>query len=125
MLVGDAARQANPITGGGIVQAMLAGKYAGEVAAKAVKQNNTSKKVLNQYKDMYFKHLGDNQKFMYSLKRKFVTWDDDRFNSLCAMVRKIPATEFSLFRLFQESIKEDPAMLASLATSFIVSKIKK
>ncbi|HHM24208.1 MAG TPA: NAD(P)/FAD-dependent oxidoreductase, partial [Bacteroidetes bacterium] len=36
MLVGDAARQANPVSGGGIVSGMIAGKLAGQVAAEAV-----------------------------------------------------------------------------------------
>ena len=125
MLVGDAARQANPITGGGIAQGMIAGKFCGETAVKALKSNNTSTKFLNEYKVRWFDHIGANQRFMYSLKKKFIKWGDDRFNNICAIVTKIPRDEFSLKRLFQESLKEDPIMLASLATSFVVSKLKK
>ena len=36
MLVGDAAHQTDPLTGGGILNAMQAGIIAGEVAAKAL-----------------------------------------------------------------------------------------
>ena len=92
---------------------------------KALKENNTSKKFLKEYKDRWFDHIGANQRFMYSLKNKFLKWNDEKFNNICAMVNKIPKDEFSLKRLFQESIKEDPIMLASLATSFVVSKLKK
>ena len=36
MLVGDSARQIDPITGGGIVNSGIAAKVAGKVAAEAV-----------------------------------------------------------------------------------------
>jgi len=49
MVVGDAARQVNPLTGGGIDSAMRAGTIAGEVAAKAVEEGDTSKERLKEY----------------------------------------------------------------------------
>lgn len=124
MLVGDAAHQVNPITGGGIVQGMIAGKYCGETAAKAIKENNTSAKFLKEYPEHWEKHLGSNQRFMYSLKNKFMDMDDSKFNKLVATCKKIPREELNLYRLFKETIKEDPILLAKLATSFVVSKIK-
>ena len=42
MLVGDAAHQVNPISGGGIATAMIAGKIAGCVAAEAIKEDDFS-----------------------------------------------------------------------------------
>jgi digeranylgeranylglycerophospholipid reductase len=39
MLVGDAARQTNAVSGGGIANAILAGKIAGETAGKTVVEN--------------------------------------------------------------------------------------
>jgi digeranylgeranylglycerophospholipid reductase len=39
MLVGDAARQTNPVSGGGIANAMVAGKLAGDIAGKVVMEN--------------------------------------------------------------------------------------
>ena len=39
MLVGDAARQVNPLSGGGIASGMIGGSIAGRIAAEAVKQN--------------------------------------------------------------------------------------
>jgi len=46
MVVGDAARQVNPIHAGGISEAMEAGMYAGETAAKAIERGDTSKRSL-------------------------------------------------------------------------------
>ena len=44
MLIGDAARHTEPITGGGIMAALQSGTIAGGVASKAVRQNDASAK---------------------------------------------------------------------------------
>ena len=49
VLAGDAARHVNPLTGGGILEAMQGGKIAGEVIAKAVREHNCSKRRLREY----------------------------------------------------------------------------
>ena len=49
MIVGDAAHQAEPITGGGIANAMLAGRYAAEVAAQAIEVGDVSAEALEAY----------------------------------------------------------------------------
>jgi len=124
MLVGDAAHQVNPITGGGIVQGMIAGKFAGETAAKAIKENNISQKVLKEYSNRWEDMLGANQRFMYSIKNKFMDMIDEKLNNLVMACKKIPQDELNLYKLFKETIKEDPILLAKLATSFVVSKLK-
>ena len=125
MLVGDAAHQVNPITGGGIVQGMIAGQYSGETAALAIKENDTSAKFLKKYAKRWENRLGNNQRFLYSLKYKFFGFDDSKFNSLVSICKKIPSHELDLQRLFKETIKEDPILLAQLAGAFVASKIKK
>ena len=40
LLAGDAAGQTDPLTGGGIVQALICGKIAGRIAAEAVENND-------------------------------------------------------------------------------------
>lgn len=124
LLVGDAAHQVNPITGGGIVQGMIAGKFAGETAAKAIKNNDFSKKVFKEYADRWEEMLGANQRLMYSIKNKFMDMKDEKLDNLVKSCKKIPQSEFSLYALFKETIKEDPILLAKLATSFVVSKLK-
>jgi digeranylgeranylglycerophospholipid reductase len=125
MLVGDAARQVNPITGGGIVQGMIAGSIAGEVAAEAVKKADFSKKLLSKYRKQWDKRLGNKQKTMYRMKDKFMGMNDDRFNSLVGICQKIPKDKFSLKVLLQEVVKGDPKMMMELAKAFVISKVKK
>ncbi len=124
MLVGDAARQVNPITGGGIVQAMIAGRLCGETSAKAIKSNNCSKKFLNEYEKRWDDLLGPNQRFMYAIKNHFMKMNDEKFNNIVKAAKSIPAENFNMFSLFKEAVKEDPILVAKMATSFIVSKIK-
>lgn len=124
MLVGDAARQVNPITGGGIVQGMIAGRLCGETAAKAIKNNNYSKKYLNEYEKRWDDMLGANQRFMYSIKTHFMNMNDDKFNSIVKAAKGIPTDSFNMYSLFKEAVKEDPLLVAKMATSFIVSKLK-
>ena len=125
MLVGDAAHQVNPITGGGLAQALIAGKYCGDTAAKALQENNFKSRRLKEYHDKWESHLGKNQRFLYDLKFKFFGFEDSKFNNIVKICKKIPREDMNLQRLFTETLREDPMMLAQLATSFLVSRISK
>ncbi len=124
MLVGDAARQVNPISGGGVVQGMIAGSIAGKVAAEAVKKKQFDKKFLKKYRKEWNKRIGNNQKIMYKLKNRFFNMSDEKFNSIVAICKKIPKDEFSLGALFKEAVKEDPKLMIEVAKSFVVSRMK-
>jgi digeranylgeranylglycerophospholipid reductase len=124
MLVGDAARQVNPITGGGIVQAMIAGRLAGNTAARAIAAGDYSQKFLKEYIKAWDNQLGKTQKTMYSMKEKFMTMDDSRFNKLVRVCQSIPREEFSLRKLFSEAMKGDPKLISEIAKAFLVSKVK-
>ncbi len=125
MLVGDAARQVNPITGGGIVQAMIAGSIAGKVAAEAVKQKRFDKKFLKKYRKEWDKRLGNYQKTMFKMKNKFLYMSDEKFNNLVETCQRIPPEKFNVPALFKEAIKEDPKLVFEVAKVFISTKLKK
>jgi digeranylgeranylglycerophospholipid reductase len=124
MLVGDAARQVNPITGGGVVQAMIAASIAGKVAAQAVKEKRFDVKFLKEYRKEWDKRLGKTQKTMFLMKEKFINMKDERFNRIVEFCQKIPRDKFSLKALFTEAVKGDPKLMMAVAKAFIVSKIK-
>lgn len=60
MVVGDAAGQVDPITGGGIHLAAACGRMAGEVAAEAVEVGDSSSKFLKKYEDIWSEKIGGN-----------------------------------------------------------------
>ena len=71
MLVGDAARQADPLTGGGIANAMMAGQLAAEVAAQAIAAGDTSAETLASYEERWMAGRGRKMARNYRLKERF------------------------------------------------------
>ncbi|WP_148689269.1 NAD(P)/FAD-dependent oxidoreductase [Methanopyrus sp. SNP6] len=59
LVVGDAARQVNPVTGGGLHTSLVCGRIAGEVAAEAIEEDDTSATFLKQYQDQWKEEFGD------------------------------------------------------------------
>ena len=123
ILVGDAAHQVNPITGGGIKQAMIAGKIAGSVAADSIIKKDYSKKSLLNYPKEWDKALGSKHRFMHKIKEKVLHANDERLNKLSKMCKDIPPEQISLPELFKQVIKGDPLMIAEMAKAFVMSKI--
>ncbi len=71
MLVGDAARQVDPLTGGGIVNAMTAGQIAAQVAAQAIAAGDTSARFLSRYEEEWDRTVGRKMRRNYRLREKF------------------------------------------------------
>jgi digeranylgeranylglycerophospholipid reductase len=71
MLVGDAARQVDPLTGGGITNAMTAGQLAGQVAVEAVASGDTSAGFLSRYEEQWEKSIGRKNRRNYRLRERF------------------------------------------------------
>ncbi len=78
MLVGDAAHQADPLTGGGIKNAVVAGKIAAEVAAEAIEAGDCSRKFLEKYDQRWKKEL--NLERSWRLKEALLEMDDDEID---------------------------------------------
>ena len=93
MLVGDAAHQINPLTGGGIVSGMKAGYIAGQVAAEAVKNADYSTKILNKYSDVMWKTFGSKYDRLYKVKEAIHTLSDEELNSISDKVLSIPTNK--------------------------------
>ena len=91
MLVGDAAHQINPMTGGGIVSGMKAGWIAGQVAVDAIKKEDYSFKMLNNYSDSMWKTFGKNYERFYKIKEAIHTLSDEDLNYIYEKVLSIPA----------------------------------
>jgi digeranylgeranylglycerophospholipid reductase len=58
IVVGDAARMVNPLTGGGMRFAFRAGKIAGNIASDAIRNNDFSEKKLSEYEKRWDKEFG-------------------------------------------------------------------
>lgn len=71
MLVGDAARQADPLTGGGIINAMVAGKLAAQAAIRAIEADDPSADALRQYEKAWQQGTGRKMARNHHLRERF------------------------------------------------------
>ncbi len=82
MVVGDAAHQVNAIHGGGISEAYIGGKIAGEVAVKSIKKGDYSKKVLEEYNKKWWDLRGKKLKKIVKLRQVVESLSDEELNWL-------------------------------------------
>jgi digeranylgeranylglycerophospholipid reductase len=71
MLVGDAARQVDPLTGGGIANGMAAGRLAAQVAVEAIAVGDVSRSHLRRYEDEWAAGMGRRMARNYRLRARF------------------------------------------------------
>lgn len=69
MLAGDAASFIDPLTGEGIGNSVISGKYAAVYAAKALKENDFSAKALKEYDTFMYNKIGTELRLSYFLQQ--------------------------------------------------------
>jgi digeranylgeranylglycerophospholipid reductase len=95
MIVGDAAHHVNPIHGGGIPEAYIAGRFAAEVAAEAVEANDFSKKFLKKYDKIWEEQRGKRLKKILKLREVMESLSDEDLNWLAEYLSGDDLVEFS------------------------------
>ncbi len=115
ILVGDAARQVNPLTGGGILYAMQAAEIAGDVIAKAIQEGDTSAERLREYESRCRSEFGKRLETGLRAKEFFFSLSDEDLNMLAHSLEGITLNELSTGALLLELIKRNPGRLVGLA----------
>jgi len=114
LLVGDAARHADPITGGGLTTALEGGKIAGETIGKAVEDQKFDKETLSVYeagwKEAFAKKLLRN----YVVKDIMLDFDDKTLNMLADSLKDYKFEEFSTLSLVKALVLKHPTLLMKL-----------
>ena len=118
MLVGDAASQVNPLTGGGIISAMEAGLYAGEVAAAAVRDGDYSAKTLKKYQERCEENIGVKFKRDLKVKDYLLSLSDEELNSIADAFQDIELDNINTAELIKNLIKVSPKALLKLGKLF-------
>ncbi len=114
MLVGDAAHQTDPITGGGILNAMKAGIIAGEVAARAVSSGDFSKAGLKGYEDRWRADIGRHIARSYEYKEFFVKLSDNDLNQLIGSLKNEDISKMDLRGMLRVLFRLNPKLLWEL-----------
>jgi digeranylgeranylglycerophospholipid reductase len=89
LVVGDAASQVKPTTGGGVIFGMTCAKIAAEVAYEALSKNDFSSDFLCTYQSRCNKTLGSDVKFMLRIKKILDALPDDKIDDAIKFCAKI------------------------------------
>ena len=114
MLVGDAAHQSDPLTGGGIITGMTAGVIAGEVAADAISGGDVKRASLKDYEDRWKEPNGNKLKRHYDLKEFFIRLTDEDLNNLLHSLTNEDTVKMDLRDMLKSLLKLNPKLLWGL-----------
>ncbi len=117
MLVGDAAHQVNPVSGGGIISGMIGGMIAGQVAGEAIALNDLGH--LPEYQKRWQKRLGWRHEVFYRIKEAIYNFSDDTLNKLCDNAQALPEEKRTVGGIFRTALWNQPSILLDVAKVFI------
>ena len=119
ILIGDAARQSDPITGGGILNAMDVGKIAGEAAFAAISAGDLSNKKLEEvYEKRWRSTTGHAIDLSLIVKNCFINLNDVDLNSLAFSLKDVKFERMSLLDLLHALFKANKKLLWDLRVLF-------
>lgn len=109
VLVGDSARLIDPLTGGGIANACISGKYAAMVVSEFI--DNPSKENLKKYEDLVRNRW--ERKFVrnWFAKEKLSQLSDDTLNKLIEAISEVELKEISVYSLLSAVQKKYPELV--------------
>jgi digeranylgeranylglycerophospholipid reductase len=118
MLVGDAAHQANPVSGAGIGNAMIAGKIAGRVAAEAILQGDVSMRRLSGYAREWHKAEGKNNDRFYRIKGIVDRFSDEDLNRTAQFLLELRPEERTPLQIFKKALYKHPKLILEAVKAF-------
>jgi len=82
LVVGDAASQVKPTTGGGVLMGMICARLAAKTALKAYELNDFSERTLAEYEKAWKREIGFELKAMLKVRRMFNKLSDKQLDKL-------------------------------------------
>ncbi len=117
IIVGDAARVVDPLTGGGIYNAMFTGRLAAEVAAECIGACDVSRPALMKYDKIWrASKMGKAIERNYHIKEYLIRQPDAKLNEIIHSVSKLNLNDFSTLSLIKEIIRVNPKLMLDLGT---------
>jgi digeranylgeranylglycerophospholipid reductase len=112
MIVGDAARVADPLTGGGIYNSMFTGRLAGETAVGCIAKGDCSRNALSSYdKKWRVSPMGQGLNLNYKIKEFLYALSDEKLNKLMQSATRLNLKEFSVLNIVKELALNNPGLL--------------
>jgi len=115
LVAGDAAHMANPITGGGIINAMIAGEIAGRVIVKALGNGSADARLLKSYEKECDREFGTMNRRFYRLKEGIFDIPDDQLNAIAHEIIGLSPEKRTPIRVLTRALVKKPSLLPLLA----------
>lgn len=96
LLVGDAARQVDPLTGGGIYNAMHCGVIAGKTILKAIAKKDFGEAVLMDYEREWRSSIGTTLLQSLQIRRMHENFSDEEINAAAKLMKEMIRGEFGI-----------------------------
>lgn len=87
VLVGDSARHIDPLTGGGVYNAMYCGTLAGKTIGEALELGNFSEDFLKRYHERWWKDIGDGLLRSLQIKEIMGGLSDNELNEIAKVMQ--------------------------------------
>jgi digeranylgeranylglycerophospholipid reductase len=115
MVCGDAAHMVNPITGGGIINALIAGRIAGETAADALRDGPATARSLAPYEKRCTERFISMNRKIYEIKEGILDIPDRRFDEMAHELIDVPIGKRTPVRILRSAVMHQPKLLLLLA----------
>ena len=119
LVVGDAARQSNPLHGGGIIPALEAGRLASELAAQALAENDLSERSLSRYQKSWNRSLGRSYARYYRLKEAITRLPDETLNTTAKALRATDPGRITWAQVFMTALRNSPSLIMDIHHIFM------
>jgi digeranylgeranylglycerophospholipid reductase len=101
MIVGDAARMIDPLTGGGIANGCIAGKIAGEVAARAAQAGTPTKDYFQEYERRWRARLEEKLYRNWLAKEKLCSLSDETFDKVIDALQGVKLEKLTVHNILK------------------------
>jgi digeranylgeranylglycerophospholipid reductase len=123
LLVGDAARHVDPITGGGLMTAIEGGKFAGEVIGKAVEKQRFDVQTLSEYETRWKEAFGRKLHRNYVAKEIMLDMEDKTLDMLADSLKDYKFEEFSTLSIIKALVSKHPSLLVKLTPLMKLARV--
>ncbi|MFQ6136285.1 MAG: NAD(P)/FAD-dependent oxidoreductase [Candidatus Hydrothermarchaeales archaeon] len=111
VLVGDSARQVDPLTGGGIYNAMHCGVIAGEVIKEAIEKKDFSERFLMEYDRRWRGTIGKGLLRSLKVKNGLQKMSDEDLNLVARAMRELKLGDIDIKDISQTLFRLPPEFL--------------
>ena len=114
LIVGDAAHHSDPISGGGIANAMYSGMFAADTAVDCLEKGDVSAKALSLYEGRWDREIGKHFKRICRIRDEALKFSDEMFDRCAAVLNRMPPEKVNMPTIFKTVLKHQPRLLLEL-----------